>query len=254
MGTHKLTRCLSLFYILHCGGRYSVAQLSEEIGVSPRTVYRYLRQLEEAGVPVRYDEEKSSHVIVHNFNLRTLNFSDEELLGLLLAAHSSIFSWDKSFRCSIKQAIGKLLMRSPPQTQVEISNLLNGCIVEPPELPKSNDHDEMRYTILLGIRLQRRIRIRYRSMNETEQIIQTSVAPYRVIASSTGWSLVGRSSWHRQILFFKLEDIVQVKLTEDSFTVPKVYRGWPRLHANRNAEWQKRHHLGSHRLEASLPR
>gem|GEM_PF-5648784 len=52
----------------------------------------------------------------------------------------------------------------------------------------------------------------------------TKVSPYRLVASSNQWLLVGRSSFHRKTCSFDVGDIRSIEITDDTYTVPRGFR------------------------------
>jgi DeoR/GlpR family transcriptional regulator of sugar metabolism len=55
MNTSRVQRILKLLTALHSGGALSVDDLSREMDVTRRTIFRDLSILEKAGVPFQYN-------------------------------------------------------------------------------------------------------------------------------------------------------------------------------------------------------
>jgi predicted DNA-binding transcriptional regulator YafY len=51
-----LTRALTIWRLMHDGGRYTLRQLADRFNVCPRTIRRDLYALEDAGIRLACDE------------------------------------------------------------------------------------------------------------------------------------------------------------------------------------------------------
>jgi predicted DNA-binding transcriptional regulator YafY len=206
--------------------------------VSKRTIYRYYRVLEDAGIPVRYDAEKGGHVIDHLFDLKATNFLDDEIIALLIGAQLSANILGQEFSSVVNQAISKLLTHLPNRVREELVNLSKACVVDLPGLLHLNGSQKVCSVIIKAIRRRLRVRITF---DTTDDFNRTCLSPYRLIASQFGWSVIGRSSLHRQILRFSLQQIRHAELTDDSYRLPDRYRRCmpPVRTANGHAELDK---------------
>jgi len=78
-------RLLRLVQLLRARRVATAAELAEELGVSTRTVYRAVRDLEDAGVPVE-GEAGVGYRLAHRVDLPPMTFSPLELEALVLGA------------------------------------------------------------------------------------------------------------------------------------------------------------------------
>ncbi len=219
----RFSRCLQLVGLLQSRFGYSAKELGRALDVSDRTVRRDIQLLEAAGVPVRYDEKKGGHIIEPHFTLKAPPLDDDELVALLLAAHTSPFAGDEQLSRTIGQAMNKLLTRAPERVREEAINVLKACAIESTCSLCPEDGMEACSEIITAIRRKRRILIRYREVNQVEDFTQVKVAPYRLIASSQGWYLVGRSSLRRKASRFDLQRIHHVEITDETYDLPLKY-------------------------------
>ncbi len=96
-----------------------------ELGVNKRTVYRDIRFLEEADIPIRYDPRKGGYVLQCHFDLRIPNVSHDELTAILLAAHIVSLSCVRTISHTLGQAINRLLAQTPLSFRESAANLLS---------------------------------------------------------------------------------------------------------------------------------
>ena len=82
---NKFDRLLYILNLLDQRRKVRVSRLVEELGVTERTIYRYLNSLQNAGFPIFFDQEKGSYSFPKNFSLRRTLLETEEALVLALA-------------------------------------------------------------------------------------------------------------------------------------------------------------------------
>ena len=83
MNTSRVQRILKLLTALHSGGALSVDDLSGEMDVTRRTIFRDLSVLEKAGVPFQYDRVEKRYKIRQDYFIPPISFSLEECLALM---------------------------------------------------------------------------------------------------------------------------------------------------------------------------
>lgn len=90
MAANPTSRVLALLEILQALPRASAGELSQRLGVTPRTVRRYIVQLQQLGVPV--DAERGcdgGYRLRAGFKLPPLMFSADEALGLAVGLRAA---------------------------------------------------------------------------------------------------------------------------------------------------------------------
>lgn len=221
MNVLLLSRYLQLVSLLYSQAGYGVIELARQLGVSTRTIYRYIEVLRTVGIPVQFDERKSGYVIAPQFRLKVSQLTEDELALLILAAQSSPIASGGDLGTIIAEASSKLLAQAPVELRTAAARLLGACtIAADARLPSQEEHQRC-LEILAAIRQQRQIRLLYQNEPPQESTIQTKVAPYRLVMESEDAHLVGHSSWHRKVWRFRLRQIARIEITEDEFSVPR---------------------------------
>jgi len=211
----RLSRCLHLLNMLQSRIGYNTKNLARELDVSPRTVYRDLRLLTEAGVPILYDTKKRGYLLKHDFTFRISQLSNDELTALLLAAHIFSLSCAREIGRPVRQAVNKLMAQIPTFLREGIANLLNSVSGKPsPSLWPQGSQPAIA-EILTAIRQKRQIRVIYRSEEKSTPSLCTKITPQCLVAAPGRWYLIGRSSWHRKVLRFDLRHIRHAEQTEN---------------------------------------
>ena len=82
---NKFDRLLYILNKLDRKEKVRVKDLAEELGVSERTIYRYINSLIDAGFPIYYDREKGTYAFEKGFSLSRALLKTEETLILALS-------------------------------------------------------------------------------------------------------------------------------------------------------------------------
>ena len=82
---NKFDRLLYILNKLDQGFRVHPKEIAQELGVTERTVYRYLQTLQKADFPIEYHRERGTYAFVEGFSLKKALLSAEEILILALA-------------------------------------------------------------------------------------------------------------------------------------------------------------------------
>jgi predicted DNA-binding transcriptional regulator YafY len=220
----RLSRCLRLANLLASPLDYTVSQLASELGVSTRTIYRDLCVLKEAGILVDANTNQNGYVIKLHFQATPRHLTENELVILLLMAHTSPLLSSHTLRAIMHQAIAKLIKNAPRHLRHDAGRLLRSCVPACSDMHHQADRDDLFASLVLAIRQKRCVRLHYHDGNGSGELIKTKVAPYRFAVCPKGGYLVGRSSLHRGIHCFALEDVLQVEITEDPYDLPARYR------------------------------
>jgi predicted DNA-binding transcriptional regulator YafY len=222
MNVLLLSRCLQLVSLLYSQAGYSVTELARQLGVSTRTVYRYIEVLRTVGIPVQFDERKSGYVISPQFRLKVSQLTEDELALLILAAQSSPIAGHGELGKIITRASSKLLSQAPLELRTEAANLLQACEIAADARFQSQEEHDLCLQILTAIRQQRQIRLTYQTGAPGESTIQTKVVPYRLVLQAEDAHLFGHSSWHRKAYSFQLRQITRIEITEDGYSLPRA--------------------------------
>ncbi len=207
----RFRRFLRLLNMLQSRIAYSVSDLAHELGVNKRTVYRDIRFLEEADIPIRYDPRKGGYVLQCHFDLRIPNVSHDELTAILLAAHIVSLSCVRTISHTLGQAINRLLAQTPLSFRESAANLLSSVRGTPSVTSWPHGSTGAIAEILSALSQKRQVRIVYDPPGEAATSVRTKVTPNYMMASGKRWYLVGRSSWHRRVERF---DIRHVRFAE----------------------------------------
>ncbi|MBA4018110.1 MAG: WYL domain-containing protein [Pirellula sp.] len=219
MKVGKVVRLLELVGRLQSGRGANAAGLSQELGVSERTVFRDLETLREAGVPLVYDEQEQRHRIPINFYLPPTNFTPEEALALLVLCYELGDRSGLPFQSSARQAALKLESNLPTKLRAYVREVADAVQIRLASSSRAEGQEAVYLQLLEAVRNRQAVRIAYRSLSE-QQAMVTKLQPYQLLFSRRSWYVVGRSSIHREARLFNLMRIDRLEPLEESFRAP----------------------------------
>ena len=104
---NQLSRLISILTLLKSKRLLTATEVSERFDVSIRTVYRDMRKLEEAGVPISTIEGKG-YSLVEGYTVAPVQFTEQQANALITARHMVSHSQDSSFIRDFEDALTKI--------------------------------------------------------------------------------------------------------------------------------------------------
>ena len=109
----RIHRLLRLITLIQGSGRLNAAKLAEICETSQRNIYRDIKELEGAGVPVTFDEESGGYRIGREFFLRPVDFTLEEAMAIILLGREIGQTGQLPHAAEAGKAVEKLLATLP---------------------------------------------------------------------------------------------------------------------------------------------
>lgn len=105
--TKRLSRLTAILTQLQAKQLVTASELAAKFTVSVRTIYRDIRALEEAGVPV-ITEEGKGYTLMEGYRIPPVMFTEQQANALILAQQLVLKSKDASFVNDYSEAIEKV--------------------------------------------------------------------------------------------------------------------------------------------------
>jgi predicted DNA-binding transcriptional regulator YafY len=213
------TRLISIILMLQSRGTLKASELAGELGVSERTIHRYMDMLDEMGIPI-YSERGpyGGFSLVRGYKLPPLVFSPEEATVLYLGAELVKDIWGASYHDAAVAATAKLDNVLPDSLCQEVRRAQRGMLVtgwlRRDYGPWAPVIDELRRAVAR----RRQVRLTYRSFRQ--EVTERRLDPYALALQWGNWYLVGFCHLRRQLRTFRIDRIQGVDATDQTFTVP----------------------------------
>lgn len=224
MHVSRLYRVLRLITMLQSGRSLTVDELSRELEVSRRTVFRDLNVLELAHIPYYYDRSNATYRIDNHFFLPPVNLTLNEALALLLASTRAQVSGFSPLASAAGRAGVKLESVLPPPVREYLGTVMEKIRLQPAPPARQAGLDDVFDRLVSTVGEHRLCRIVYLSFLERKQMTLT-LEPRRLVFVSRAWYLVAWSRHHKQQRTFKLARIRKLTVLDEAFPPPPAEEG-----------------------------
>lgn len=209
----QLARLISILTLLKSKRLLTATELSQKYDVSVRTIYRDIRKLEEAGIPVITIEGRG-YSLMDGYTIAPVQFTEKQANALITAEHLVNQSKDQSFVNDFNEAMTKI--KSVFRTSIqEKSELLSNKIFvfnyakEPLD---SNALSELQ----LAITNFNLVEINYQKLNDINISFRT-IEPYAIFATENKWILMAWCHLRDDYRAFRIDRIQHFKILTDTF-------------------------------------
>lgn len=212
----KFDGVLRLWHILvQAPLRYSAQELANRLGVSPRTVYRYLRTLEDGlGAPLYSD--KGRWAIRPDYYLPPIHFSVPEGLHVFLAVRL-MAKFDQRYNPHLHSTFEKLASALPDTMKDSVQRTLDRmqCL----------QRDEKYLRVLAKVAEawtnRRRLAISYRALGSGESV-ERVIAPYHIEPAAPGHAsyVIAHCFLRDSLRVFKIDRIEWAALRSEPYEIP----------------------------------
>lgn len=196
----------------------TVREMAQMCNVTPRTIQRDLKALEEAEVPVWQDDEgeKPRYGILSGYFLPPLRLTLNDAAALYLAARLLTRNTDEH-NPHVSSAVAQLAGILPEA----MGNALQVAVQQMAELDVDVAYRDVFEALTLGWATGRKVRLQYRS-SRRDDFKDYVLQPYFIEPGERGNTyVVGRTD--KRVITFKLDRIQHAELLEETFELPEDF-------------------------------
>ncbi|WP_248723540.1 YafY family protein [Seonamhaeicola sp. ML3] len=209
----QLSRLISILTILRSKRLLTAPELADKYHVSVRTIYRDIRKLEEAGIPVTTIEGRG-YSLMEGYQVAPVQFTEKEANALITAQHLVSQSKDASFAKDFQEALTK------------IKSVFRTSILEKSELLDSKihvfdwDYEDISSNALSEIQLAitnlNFVEINYQKADDPN-ITFRKIEPYAFYSTNHKWILIAWCHFRNDYRAFRIDRIKHFKILQEQF-------------------------------------
>ena len=222
MKLSRISRIVQILTTLQSGHGYSVDGLTKILGVSRRTVFRDLKELQAVGVPYHFDSKTGGYTIDPKYFLPPVDLNLQEALSLLLLVHKARNHLPVPFKNSALMAGLKVENNLPDKIRRYCNATLQNISIKPDSHVPMDMLDKVFSLLQNAIRKKRKVRLHYASIYEGADI-NTLFCPYHLMYNKRAWYVIGSSSIHKSVRTFKLNRIKSLQVQDKCFLENKTF-------------------------------
>jgi predicted DNA-binding transcriptional regulator YafY len=213
------TRLITLIMLLQRRPNQKANELGKQLGVSVRTVQRYIGMLDEMGIPIYAERGPyGGYSLVRGYKMPPLILSPEEAVAIYLGTSFVGEMWGELYHDAAQGALAKLDNLLPEEQRHEVAwarrTMLATHMHRVDQTPLVPALEKLRR----AIRERRRVRMRYRGRSQPEPI-RRDIDPYALIHRWGWWYGVGYCHLRSAVRTFRIDRIHELMLLDETFDV-----------------------------------
>lgn len=227
------TRLITLILLLQRQPNQKAADLAQALGVSVRSLHRYIAMLDEMGIPV-YSERgpQGGFSLVRGYKMPPLVFSPEEAVAVSLGTGLVGELWGQLYEAAARSALAKLENVLPDDQQDEIAWARRALVTTGLYRPGLGEFAPLLQTLRGALHQQKRLRLVYQTSSRPEPA-EREVDPYALAHSRGWWYLLGFCHLRQAVRAFRVDRIRAAQVLAARFEPPADFDA--RRHLNLEA-------------------
>ncbi|WP_222838208.1 helix-turn-helix transcriptional regulator [Chitinophaga pinensis] len=213
----RLTRLTAILIRLLTKKIVTASELAAKFDVSVRTIYRDIRTLEQAGVPV-VTEEGVGYTLMDGYRIPPVMFTESEANALITAEEIVSGNKDASFVAAFSGATAKIkaLLR---ETMKEKVNLLQDRTIVKQAAYKEHSSSCLSQ-LQISMTNAQLVKIKY--MDEHAVATDRIIEPFAFYGTGDNWLIIAYCRLRKDFRVFRLDRIVLLEPLQEKFTPQKM--------------------------------
>jgi len=201
-------------------------EIADRFNISLRTVYRDLKALEEAGVPLGAEAGVGKY-LSEGYSLPPVAFQKEEAGALLMAAKLAEYQTDKSIKKHLQNALYKIRAALRVEEKAYLESLENSIEVLAPPQPQSTFPDHFLTDLQTALSQKRVVNFDYYGQN-SDSFNNREVEPISLCFYARHWHLIAYCRLRQDMRDFRSDRIVKLTITSEQFDAQErqQYQGY----------------------------
>lgn len=203
--TSRLSRLTSILIQLQTKQLITATELANKFSVSVRTIYRDIRTLEQAGVPIAVEDGRG-YQLMDGYNIPPVMFSEEQVNALILAEQLVLRTLDESLIKNYSDAVDKIKAVLSSRQLKKVSMLTDRTRYDQ-NLYRDRNSNSLS-EIQLAITNYSVMKMEYK--NAKDEITIRLIEPFALI-NSDNWLLIAYCRLREEFRFFRLDRIISIQ-------------------------------------------
>ncbi|AOM78466.1 helix-turn-helix transcriptional regulator [Pedobacter steynii] len=211
--TKRLSRLTAILTQLQTKRLITAAELADKFSVSSRTIYRDIKALEQAGIPILTEEGKG-YAMMEGYRLAPVALSESEANALITAEQLVSKNKDASFVRDYREAMSKIRSVLKYNTKDKVNLLANRILFsQNTENDRTSNYLSDLQLALTNFNL---LEINYQSA-ESPEMNKRIVEPFALLSTQENWLLVAWCRLRKDYRNFRLDRIIHLNVLSDKF-------------------------------------
>jgi len=210
--TKRLSRLTAILTQLQTKRLLTAPELANKFSVSIRTIYRDIRALEQAGVPI-LTEDGRGYTLMEGYRIPPVMFTENQANALILAEQLVLKNKDASFIRDFSEAIEKIkaVLR---HTVKDKANLLSERTMFSQNV---NNERNSHHISDLQFALTNFCLVKIDYTNEAKTSSSRVIEPFALLSTQENWLLVAWCRLRNEFRYFRLDRIRKLEMLTEKF-------------------------------------
>lgn len=191
----------------------TASEMASKFDVSLRTIYRDIRKLEEAGVPI-ITEEGRGYSIMDGYTVSPVQFKQEEVNALITA--EKIIA--KTKNQSLKENFGNALLKikSTFQSNMQTKSELLDLKMQVFSSTKNSIESNALSSLQMAMTNFHKVKIKYQKLH-SDEISERSIEPAAIYCFDERWIVIAWCHLRNDYRSFRIDRIIDYQLMNNKF-------------------------------------
>jgi predicted DNA-binding transcriptional regulator YafY len=214
------TRLFTLLMLLQRQPNQKAASLATELGISVRSLHRYMGMLEDMGIPVYAERGPyGGFSLVRGYKMPPLVFTPEEAVAVYLGASLVSELWGRLYQEAAQAALAKLEHVLPNDQRQEVAWARRALVVSGLHRADADALLHNLESLRAAIRQLRRVSMDYLGSGQSEPT-RRQVDPYALVHRWGWWYVAGFCHLRQGVRLFRVDRIRDLEILEAAFQAP----------------------------------
>jgi predicted DNA-binding transcriptional regulator YafY len=211
---NRVDRLFGIVTLLQSRKYVSAERISEKFEISIRTVYRDIKAIGEAGIPVSFEPNRG-YFIIPGYFTPPVSFTLEEANALLLSQFLIGGFGDRSVQSTFDSALTKIRAVLKQVDKEKVALLDQSIKLQLPR--RLNGEFEYLSKIQHAIIEQTQLKIAYQSVKD--ELSERIIEPIGLVFYAFSWHMIGYCQLRKDYRDFKIDRIKELKNTGIPFQI-----------------------------------
>jgi predicted DNA-binding transcriptional regulator YafY len=217
----RASRLLSLVLLLQNRGRMSASRLADELGVTPRTIYRDVDALAAAGVPIyAEDGPGGGYQLMEGYRTRLTGLTAQEAESLFLTGMPQPAA-ELGLGAQVAAAELKLMAALPSSYREASERIRQRFHLDAPGWYRQPDAVPHLIAVAEALWRDQEIEVRYRRWAPTPAVVTRRLRPLGLVLKAGVWYLVAAGD--REPRTYRISAIEETRALERTFARPRDF-------------------------------
>lgn len=215
--TKRLSRLTAILIQLQTKRLLTATELAKKFSVTSRTIYRDIRALEQAGVPVLTEDGKG-YTLMEGYRIPPVMFTETQANALIIAEQLILKNKDASLVKDYSEAIDKIKAVLGHHVK-DKANLL----AERTRFSQNTNRERSSNNLSdLQFALTNFCLVKMNYTNDANKNSHRVIEPFAIISTQENWLLIAWCRLRKEFRYFRLDRITKLEVLPEKFTPHKM--------------------------------